>query len=288
MDIFNRNHQSILGRLNVRVKLAAGFGMSIVAVMVDSLSLLVCLAAIGGVFFLCSRPNGIQFRLVGVLSLLLVWGSMFSQAIFYNQFPRDVLFTIAKPNMVFSEGVHVYVQGIHYGATQSFRMIAVLLMGYAICFSTEDDQFLRGFVALKVPFGISFMAVSAIQFAPVAVNEYRQVRIAMGLKGYRPFGIGVRHTLHTELGALRSVLASTIRRSEEKAISILTRGFDLHGGRSYLHEDVLSIKEKVMLVSACTVVFFIVGTKMLFWSYQYQLFYSPELRSLYGFARDWL
>ena len=282
------NYHSLMRRLNVRFKLALGFSMSVMAIAVDSLFFLTGLMLAGVLIFISTKPSRMQVWLIFLLCLLIAWGAMYSQAIFYNQFPRDVLFTIIEPNNVFRDGLHVYHQGIYYGALQSFRMVAVLLTGYAICFSTSDDQFLRGFVALKVPYSISFMAVSAIQFVPVAVAEFRQVRTAMRLKGYRPFKTRFRSTLKTELGALGTMLAGTIRRSEEKAISILTRGFDVGGARSSFREDTLKTKEKIAIATMLFVVIGIVTMRILFWGYQYQLFYLPELRAVYGFVRDWL
>jgi energy-coupling factor transport system permease protein len=282
------NSHSVMGRLNVRLKLALGFSISTMAIAVDSLSFLIGLMLTGALIFIATMPSRVQVRLIALLCLLIVWGAMFSQAIFYNQFPRDILFTVIDPNSILRDGLHVYTQGIYYGAVQSFRMIAVLLTGYAICFSTSDDQFLRGFVALKIPFSISFMAVSAIQFVPVAMAEFRQVRTAMRLKGYRPFKTGFRRTLKTELGSLGTILAGTIRRSEEKAVSILTRGFSVNGVRSAFREDTLSIKEKAAIFAILSTVGGIVAMRMLFWCYQYQLFYRPELRWVYGFVRNWL
>lgn len=288
MDILLKNNQSFLGKLNVRVRLAVGFAISILAVLAESLVLLSSLALLGAAIFFLGRPNRSQVRFVLLFAALLVWGLMFSQSIFYNQFPRDALVTIFEPNLLFREGLEIYVQGIHHGAIQSFRMLAVCLTGFAICFSTEADQFLRGLVAVKVPYSLSFMAVSAIQFAPVAVDELRQIRCAMRLKGYRPLARGARQTVRTEIGGLRAVLAGTIRRSEEKALSILTRGFDIDGTRTSLVDDKLSAKEWTGIAAIFFLVLGLGVAKTLFWLYQYQLFYSPALRSLYGFTREWL
>jgi energy-coupling factor transport system permease protein len=288
MKVFWGSDQSPMGRLNVQLKLALGFGMSVLAVSAENLLFLTGLMLLGVLLFFCARPSWLQAKLIFVLALLVMWGAMFSQAIFYNNFPRDILFTIVEPSSVIRDGIQVYTQGIYYGAVQSFRMVSVLLTGYAICFSTSDEQFMRGFLALKVPFSISFMSVSAIQFVPVAIAEYRQVRAAMRLKGYRPFKTGIRHTLKTEIGGLGTILAGTIRRSEEKAVSILTRGFDVKSTRSNFRQDTLSTTERLVMVAMLVVVCSVISMRGLFWCYQHQLFYFPELRWAYGFVRDWL
>lgn len=288
MDLLSRNNHSPFGRLSVEIKLSIGFSMSVVAVLADSLICLSVLLIVGTVVFGLSRPNRSQLKLVGSISVLLVWGLILSQSIFYNQYPRDTLFTIVDPNPLFREGLCVYLQGIHHGAIQSFRMLAIGFVGHAICFSTEPDDFLIGLMAFKVPFSLAFMAVSAIQFVPIVIEETRQIRVAMVSKGYRPFRAGVWQTVQTEIGTLRSVLAGTIRRSEEKALSIMTRGFNFEDSRTSLYDSRLGPKEAAVQVALFSLVFGLVSVKTLFWLYQNQIFSASQLRTLYEFTRVWL
>ena len=288
MDILSRNDRSPFGRLDVRIKLAIGFSMSILAVLVDSLPALSSLAALSTALFLLSRPNRSQLKLVSFVSVFLVWGVMLSQSLFYNHFPRDAVVTIVEPNALFHDGLRFYAQGLHYGAVQSFRMLAVGFCGYAVCFSTEPEDFIKGLTALKVPFSLAFIAVSAIQLIPVFTEAFLQTRMAMRLRGYRPFRRGFRQTVRAELGGIRSVLAGTIRRSEEKALSILTRGFDITGRRTSLHDDRLNVGERLAVVGLVSAVLCLSAAKAMFWLYQQQIWSAPELREFYGFVREWL
>lgn len=288
MEILSRNERSPFGRLNVRIKLAVCFCMSVLAVLIDSLPSLLFLAASGAAVFFSSRPNRAQIKLVMFISAFLVWGVMFSQALFYNLFPRDALITILEPGVFFRDGLCIYLQGIHHGAVQSCRMLAVGFAGYAVCFSTESDDFLSGFIALKIPFSLAFMAVSAIEFIPTAMDAFAQTRTAMRLKGYRPFRRGLRRTVSAELGGLRAVLGGAIRISEEKALSILTRGFDILGKRTFLYEDRLKTGERLAAAALALTVLAAVVVKVLFFLYVHQIWGAPALRGLYGFTREWL
>ena len=283
-----RNDASPFGRLGVRLKLAICFGTSCLAVLLDSLPSLAMLNAFGATVFFLSRPGRAQTRIVLVLFALIAWGVMLSQSLFYSRYPRDAICTLVAPNWFFKDGLRIYSQGIHHGAVQSCRMIAVAFSGYAVCFSTEPDDFLKGFVALKIPFSLAFMAVSAIQFIPVAVEALLETRTAMRLKGYRPLKRGIRQTVRTELGALRTVLAGTIRRSEEKSLSILTRGFEITGRRTVFYEDRLTGKERVALAGVQFAVLGLTAVKSLFWLYQHQVWSASSLRGLYAFTREWL
>ena len=288
MRLFNRNATSPLGRLDVRLKMAIAFSMSLLVVLVDSVPMLAAVAAIGAIVFLLSGPNASQLKLVGVTLALVVWGLMLSQGIFYNRFPRHALVVLVEPNWLFPDGLKIYSQGIYYGMVQSLRFTAMGLAGYAICFSTEPGRFLRGLLAMRLPFSLAFMAVSAIRFIPLVAEEFRTVRTAMRLKGYRPFRGGIRDTIRVEVAGLRPVLAGTIRRSQEVALSILTRGFSLDLKRTSLDDERFQAWHWAALTGMIGVVAATSVCKVLFWLYQHEVYYAAWLRPLYAFVRDWL
>jgi len=219
---------------------------------------------------------------------LLVWGAMLSQGLFYSRFPRTVLVEIWPSGRLFREGLNIYTEGIQHGLFQSLRLKAVMLTGYAICFTTQPDAFFRGLTAMRVPFALSFMAVTAIRFIPVVAQEFSTVRRAMRLKGYRPFRNGIRDTLLTEVAGLRPILAGTIRRSEEVAVSIVTRGFAFGAPRTSLREQRIRPRGWALLVALATVTLSAALCKTLFWLYQQEVYYHSSLRWAYRIAREWL
>ncbi|NQU44783.1 energy-coupling factor transporter transmembrane protein EcfT [bacterium] len=287
-QVFARHLDAPFGQLDVRLKMAIGFSISALVVLADSLPFLAGLALCGLVFCALSRPTLGQVRLILFSSALLIWGLMFSQGLFYNQYPRTVLIPFLPSNRFFPDGLNIYREGIHYGLFQSLRMVAVMLTGYAVCFTTEPDRFFRGLLAMRMPYSLSFMAVTAIRFIPIVAQEFGTVRRAMRLKGYRPFRNGLRDTLRTEVSSLRPVLAGTIRRSEEVALSILTRGFAFGIRRTSYREARLGPKSWLLLAALAALVLAVMTCKTLFWLYHHQVYYSPALRPIYAFARQWL
>lgn len=287
-DVFARRLDSPMGRLDVRVKLALGFTISVLSVLADRPGALAALALAGLVACASGRPGRAQVQLIAFSSLLMVWGLMFSQGLFYSQYPRTVLFEIWPPGRLFREGLNVYTEGIHYGMVQSLRMLAVMLTGYAVCFTTEPSEFFLGLTAMRVPFALSFMAVTAIRFVPVAAREFTTVRQAMRLRGYRPFANGLGATLAAEASSLRPILAGAIRRSEEIAVSIVTRGFSIDSPRTSLREIRLSGAGWLALIAMGATLLTVGSSKVLFWLYQEEIHYHSSLRPLYQLARDWL
>ncbi len=279
---------SPMHRMDVRLKMTIGFAMSMVAILVDSLLMLGAGAVIGALLFAACRPTRGQSRLVIFSFTLLVWGMIFSQALFYQNFPRHAILSLLPPNVLMPEGLQVYAEGIRHGLVQSLRLIMLGLTGYAICFSTEPGHFLQGLLAIRVPFGLAFMAVTAIRFLPIFATEYQAVRLAMRLKGYRPLRRGVRDTIRTEISSLRPVLLGAIRRAQEIALSIQTRGFVLGAPRSSLVERRFGAGQWLTVMMVALLIGALLVCKLLFLLYQYQLFYVPALRPLYAFVRAWL
>ncbi len=279
---------SPFGRLDARMKLALGFFVSVQVVLADNPVLQAALACLGLCVFLTARPTAFQAKLTVLSIVLLVWGLMLSQGFFYNAYPRTVLVRLLAPNPILREGLNIYREGVRYGMIQALRLMALLLTGYAICFSTEPDQFLRGLVALRAPFSLSFMAVTAIRFVPIVAGEFATVRAAMRMKGYRPFRRGLADTLRTEVSSLRPVLAGAVRRSEQVALAIVTRGFSFEGARTSLHEQHLRPWHWAALALMFVLTAAIGACKVLFWLYQSEVYYTSSLRALYQFTRDWL
>jgi energy-coupling factor transport system permease protein len=277
-----------LGRLDARLKLALGFFMSCQAVLLDRPPALAALALLGLAVFLAGRPGRFQMRLALGSIALLVWGIMLSQAFFYSQHPRTVLAELVAPGGLLPEGIRIYREGFAHGFVQSARLVAVGLTGYAICFSTGPDAFLRALVALRMPFSLSFMAVTAIRFIPVVADEALTVRTAMRLKGYRPFRRGLRDTLRTELAWLRPVLIGAVRRSEEVALAVVTRGFAFGRPRTSLEPARMGAGQRAFAGLLGVVLLGTLTMKVLFWLYLTEAFYLRSLRPLYEFTRTWL
>jgi len=288
MRLLAHHTASPLGRADPRLKIALVLTMSLWVVLVDSLAMLLAAVAVGLLVFIAARPSATQVKMALAASLLVVWATTLTQGFFFERYPRQTLLVLLPPNAVMPDGLRIYREGLQYGLVQSLRMLAMGLTGYAICFSTEPDRFMRALAALRVPFSLALMAVSAVRFLPIAIEQWATVRQAMRLKGYRPLRRGLVDTVRTELAALRPVLASTVRRSREIALSILTRGFSLDAPRTEWRTARLGPAHWLALTTMVALVTGVTVCKMLFWLYQQEVYYHAALRPLYQFVRHWL
>ncbi len=279
---------SPLEKLDPRSKLLFVVSISILSVSLDNTVSLSILAVLSAIFFALSFPSFPRIKMVFFLILLTTWGVVISQGMFYNRYPRTILFTIIPPFELLGHnfyGLHIYIQGLYYGLVQSLRFISCALSGIALCFSTSPDRMFLGLMGLRIPRTLSFLSIMAIRFIPEFMDEFSQVRQAMRIKGYKPFKRGIIYTVKSELKSLYPVFASAIRRSEEISESLIVRGFNPLDEKISRRER---WKRAEMLPSFFFLLlsFFILLVKITFYLYERGILYEGFLRPLYHVARN--
>ncbi len=276
--------------LDARTKLILVLGISLLAITLDQwFSLLgLCLFSLG--LFLWARPQWAHIKGIFLLILLTTWGLIVSQGIFYQNFPRTVLFYLVPPFELHGHhfgGLAVYRQGLYYGAVQSLRFSAALLAGLALCVSTSVERLYYALAALPLPRGISFLSVSAIRFLPIVAEELQNVRKALRLKGYRPWRCGLVETVRTELCVPLPVLSGAVRRARDLADALLTRGFDPLAPTKRPPEPWPG-GERLLIFCFALMCLAVAVAKVFFWLYLQEVLYLEPLRPLYAFCRNWL
>ena len=120
-----------------------------------------------------------KWKALAVLLLLGLWGSMFSQALFFAQTPRTPLVTIISPENgtlgALTGGLYIYREGILYGAVQGLRSASMLALGLLVCWTSDPRQLLKALLAWKLSPQLAFMLVTAIRFLPVMAAETGEV-----------------------------------------------------------------------------------------------------------------
>lgn len=283
---------TVIHRLDPRAKIIMLIATSFIIVALDNpqTMLLLFLVVLSG--FVPARMPMIKMKTLLVLLVLVMWGTMYSQALFYSQLPRTVIFTIIPPDAPFlgwltHGGLFVYKEGFHYGAVQALRSATVLSMGLLMCWTTDPRDMLNGLARLKVPYSIAFMVVTAVRFLPIIIAEVATVITVQRLKGFKPTKMGPG-MIKTALGVLTPTLANCVRRASVLAVSIESRAFRAHRTRTYLKELQYSRFDMILIVAAVSLTISIVSAKLLFNLYTSEIYYSSELRGIYSLARGYL
>jgi energy-coupling factor transport system permease protein len=243
-------------------------------------------ASLGLLVVACTLPLAVmrvsgRWRVQGLVAVLtLVWGTVLSQGLFYADEPRTALVHLGP--------VTVWREGALHGVVQSLRFVSVTLAGIAVAVSTPVDRLLAALLRVRVPFGMAFLAVTALRFVPEGAREVLVVRRARARRG-RP--IARRAPLawiREELALIRPVVARALRRAHTMAEALDARGFDATAPRAVRRPLEMGAGEAILLGAGVLVTAGAVGLRLLYVLYGAEVLYLPRLRWLYGFVRAWL
>lgn len=268
-------------RLNGRTKLLVLFLFAILMITVDNPRTLFVLFSFTLLLHIVARTSIYKWKVLAVL-LLGLWGSMFSQALFYAQTPRSPLFVIISPEAgilgQLTGGLYVYREGILYGAVQGLRSASMLTLGLLVCWTSDPRQLLQAMLAWRLSPQLAFMLVTAIRFLPVLATETGEIITALQLRSDSQRGrtAVLRHLPYIA----KPLLARCLRRAQTLALSVVSRGFFLAGARK--RKEVWALSERSACAALAVLVVAVVSSKLIYLLSE-QGFYFGVFRQIY----DW-
>ena len=269
-------------RLNGRTKLLVLFLFAILMITVDNPRTLFVLFSFTLLLHIVARTSMYKWKVLAVLLLLGLWGSMFSQALFYAQTPRSPVVVIISPEAgilgQLTGGLYVYREGILYGAVQGLRSASMLTLGLLVCWTSDPRQLLQAMLAWRLSPQLAFMLVTAIRFLPVLAAETGEIITALQLRSDSQRGrtAVLRHLPYIA----KPLLARCLRRAQTLALSVVSRGFFLAGARK--RKEVWALSERSACAALAVLVVAVVSSKLLYLLSE-QGFYFGVFRQIY----DW-
>lgn len=269
-------------RLNGRTKLLVLFLFAILMITVDNPRTLFVLFSFTLLLHIVARTSIYKWKVLAVLLLLGLWGSMFSQALFYAQTPRSPLFVIISPEAgilgQLTGGLYVYREGILYGAVQGLRSASMLTLGLLVCWTSDPRQLLQAMLAWRLSPQLAFMLVTAIRFLPVLAAETGEIITALQLRSDSQRGrtAVLRHLPYIA----KPLLARCLRRAQTLALSVVSRGFFLAGARK--RKEAWALSERSACAALAVLVVAVVSSKIIYLLSE-QGFYFGVFRQIY----DW-
>ncbi len=280
---------TFIHRIDPRAKLILLIMVSIASITMDNPTSLALLFALSLMGYPVAKIPGKNIRLLAILLFLLVWGTIYSQSLFYQQHPRTILFTLLDENSLGLdwEGLHLFAEGIEYGAVQSLRLATTTSLALLVYWTTDLNTMLSALIALRVPYGLAFMVITALRFVPLLISESITVIRAQRLKGYAPFK--ATNGFRTIFLALVPILSNCIRRAAKLAISVEGRSFQPHAPRTSFRGNRLEFTsvDKLLIALGLSVVP-IMFIKLCYWLYTNNILYLSELRWIYEFAEKYI
>lgn len=263
--------------LDPRTRLGLVGLVGVMAVGLEAPGSLAALMLASAVVFLRFGPS--RRTLLGALGMLaaIVWSTVLSQGMFYGDEPRVALLSLGP--------ITLWREGVSHGFAQSLRFGAMTLAGFALAASTPPERLFAGLRALRVPFGLSFLVVTALRFVPDVAAEWQAVRSARARRGRPAWKRAPWAWLGLEAALLAPVLARTLRRARALAESLDSRGFDASAPRAVRRPLRIGAVDVAVLTVAMLFAFCVATIRMLFVLYTSDTWYHPGLREFYALAR---
>ena len=265
--------------------------VSCLVILLDSpIALLVCFL-VSLCFQASIPPSWRQMRLLLLFVGLGTWGLIYSQGIFYNQFPRTVIFTLIHKDVPviggLTGGIHLYREGLFHGAVQSLRFNTMLTVSCFIIWTTQPRDLLLALVKLRVPYSLAFMVTTGLRYIPLIGSEAQTVIRSQRLRGFRYLRLNLFHTISGILNSLRPILTNNIRRATHLSEAVESRAFSpdaVH--RTSLRELKTQHQDVILIALLLVCLLSVIGLKGVYFLYANGLYYASWLRGAYTFARE--
>ena len=219
-----------MSRLHPVTALALAFQGALIALLVERPATLLALVGAAALYAL-SGGGWRWWRWLLLLVLVGTWTMALTQGLFYGGTPRTVWVELLPPRWfpvpAFTgdpPGLYLYREGLAHGVLQSLRVHAIVLLGAGLLARYSADCLAAGLRAAGIPASFCFLAAMALRHVPVLAGEVRTVWLAQRLRGMRWRTAGLAALPRR---VLLPVLAANLRRSDEIAAALQSRGFSL-------------------------------------------------------------
>ena len=265
--------------------------VSCLVILLDSpIALFVCFL-VSLCFQASIPPSWRQMRLLILFIGLGTWGLIYSQGIFYNQFPRTVIFTLIHKDVpvigTVTGGIHLYREGLFHGAVQSLRFNTMLTISCFIIWTTQPRDLLLALAKLRIPYSLAFMVTTGLRYIPLIGSEAQTVIRSQRLRGFRYFQLNLFHTISGILNSLRPILTNNIRRATHLSEAVESRAFSPDAAHRTSLRELKTRQQDVILIALSLVCLLgVIGLKGIYFLYANGLYYASWLRGAYTFARE--
>jgi len=281
---------TIIHNIDPRAKVAILFAMSLLVVSLDNEKILFFLFLIPLSAYPAARLSATKYWIAFIFIAIGLWGTVFSQALFYREWPRTIVLTLIPQELPvlgkITGGLYVYKEGFLYGLIQGLRFSTMTAAGLLLCWTTPPQKMLLGLVRLKIPYGIAFMFVTTLRFLPILLAEVFTVIEAQRLRGFNPLRLKGMFKFKGLMNTLLPVLANSVRRAGVLAASVESRAFRAYPDRTYLKELSYNAFDFGITAIFLTASTGIAAIKILYGLYAREILYISALRWVYEIGRN--
>jgi len=141
----------------------------------------------------------------------------------------------------------IWSGGLWQGLVLTLRFLSLIGVSFLFVATTDPMKLVQGLIQAGLPYRWGFMLITALRFIPGYQDDFRQVRLAIRLKGIRYDGFTLARMMNMLRYLLIPLLSTTINRVDTLSMSMDGRAFGLYNKRTFLNP--LPFTKKDLIVS---------------------------------------
>jgi energy-coupling factor transport system permease protein len=175
----------------------------------------------------------IIFARVPLTSILRASPLIFGIALLLGLFH---LFVTPGENVLFTFGPLTATQeGLAKGLGYFFRLATMVLASFMLIWTTDIRELMVGLVRMGIPYRYAFAIFMALRFLPMVQQEVAAVKAAHTIRG-RAARSPFAHRFRLWQRYLFTVIVNGLRKAENTALAIESRGFGAYPDRTYVKD----------------------------------------------------
>lgn len=130
----------------------------------------------------------------------------------------------------------IHTDGVHFGLLYALRMVAIMSSSYIFVRTTQPRQLVVALVQLGIPYRYAWMIFLSLLSIPVFETEITMVREAQLVRGVRSGANRFQEWVEMTRRYILPLLVSALRRVENVAIAMDSRGFGAFPKRTFIDQ----------------------------------------------------
>lgn len=165
--------------------------------------------------------------------------------------PGEPIFTLGP--------LHGSQEGLVKGAGYFFRLAIMVLVSFLFIWTTDIRELMVGLTKLGIPYRYAFAIFTALRFLPIIQQEVDAVQAAHAIRG-RAARSPWAHRFRLWQRYLFTVIVNGLRKAENTALAIESRGFGAYPTRTYVKPYRLTFVGVLIVVA-----FMLAGAGLILW-----------------------
>jgi energy-coupling factor transport system permease protein len=169
------------------------------------------------------------------------------------------LFTAPSTQTIHFAGMDFGKEGFDKGLQYFFRITIMVLASFILIWTTDIRDLMVGLVSIGMPYRYAFTVFMALRFLPVVQQEVDAVKSAHAIRG-RASRSPLQHRFRLWQRYMFTVIVNGLRKAENTALAIESRGFGAYPDRTFVKEFHWSTVGIVVLV-----IYLLFGIGLVLW-----------------------